>query len=275
MLYSDEVTLTSGTTADAFGTAGTITLGNQARRLIALVHSACETVYITAEGGSSILQMVSKSLGVADTRWNVGPYIASGPATNAEGNPDVQEVIPLDIPCTGGEIVSFAAAPISTVSNARSHMVQLLYADSVMPPTDWLQRFPDVVPVKDGYETDAQQLTVTRTALTAITVPSWAREIVGVKVALTKTGAITAAQYDQMVVELTSTIPNITPKKWISDSTGATLGTPVGIGSSKPQIRHIPAWIPLSGRTETITPYVNLVSAVSTGNKVSVGIEWR
>ena len=30
-----------------FRTAGTITLGNQARRLIALVHSACETVYIT------------------------------------------------------------------------------------------------------------------------------------------------------------------------------------------------------------------------------------
>jgi len=275
MLYSDEVTLTSGTTADAFGTAGTITLGNQARRLIAIVHSACETVYITAEGGSSILQVISKSLGMADTRFGVGPYIASGPATNAEGNADQPEVIPLDIPCTGGEVVSFATAPISTVSNARSHMVQLLYSDNLFPPKDWLSRFSDVVPTRDGYETDAQQLTTTRTALTAITVPSWAREIVGVKVAVIKTGAISAAQYDQVVVELTGTIPNMTPQKWISNSIGATLGTPVGVGSNYNQLLHIPAYIPLSGRTETITPYVNLVSAVSTGNKVSVGLLWR
>ena len=275
MLYSDEVTITSGTTADAFGTAGTITLGNQARRLIALIHSACETVYITAEGGSSILQVTSKSLGMTDTRFGVGPYISSGPATNAEGNADQQEVIPLDIPCTGGEVVSFAAAPISTVSNARSHMVQLLYVDGIMPPLDWLSRFSNIVPAKDGYETDAQQLTTTRTALTAITVPSWAKEITGVKASITKTGAITAAQYDQAVIELTGTIPNMTPQKWITNSIGATLGTPVGVGSNYNQVVHIPAWIPLSGRTETITPYVNLVSAVSTGNKVSVSLQWR
>lgn len=275
MLYSDEVTLTSGTTADTFGTAGTITLGNQARRVLGIVNSGCLTTYITAEGSASVLQMVCKSLGIASTQFSVGPYLTSGPAANAEGAPDIQEVIPLDIPCAGGEIFSFQTAPTSTMSNANSNMVQLLYSDNDFPPADWLMRFPSIVPIKDGYESDAQQLTTTRTALTAITVPSWAREIVGIKVTVIKTGAITAAQYDQVVVELTGTIPNMTPNKWISNSNGATLGTPVGIGTPFPRVEYIPMWIPLSGRTETITPYVNLVSAVSTGNKVQVGLVWR
>lgn len=276
MLYSDEVTITGGTSVDTFGTAGSITLGNQARRILGIITSACDTVYTAAQGASEQLQVVSSSLSIADTRFKVGPFATSGPATNSSGQGNIPEVIPLDIPCAGGEVLNFKTAPSTAVTTGRSRMVQLLYTDAnPAPPADWLARFPNCVPARDGFTVDAAQLTTTRTALSNITVPSWAKEIIGIKVTDIKTGAITAAQYEQIYVEITGTIPNITPNKWISNSLGATLGTPVGTGAYDSLMPYLPMWIPLSGRTETITPYVNLVGAVSTGNEVSVGLLWR
>lgn len=276
MLYSDEVNITGGTTADTFGTAGTITLGNQARRILGIVTSAAETVYTTAEGSAEQLKLVSTSLSIADTRFMVGPYVTSGPATNASGRGNVPEVIPLDIPCAGGEVLSLSSAPQQTVTTGRSRMVQVLYTDSnPNPPNDWLARFPNTVPARDGFTVDAQQTSTTRTALTAITIPSWAKEIIGIKVWTAKTGAITTGEWEQCFVEITGTVPNITPNKWISNSIGATLGTPVGTGEYDSYGFYIPMWIPLSGRTETITPFVNLLHSVTTANEVGCALLWR
>ena len=101
--------------------------------------------------------MVSKSLGVADTRLECqDPTSHQDPAQMRKATRMFRRLFLSIFPALVEKLFPSSPAPISTVSNARSHMVQLLYADSVMPPTDWLQRFPDVVPVKDGYETDAQ-----------------------------------------------------------------------------------------------------------------------
>lgn len=275
MLYSDEVNITGGTTADTFGTAGSITLGNQARRILGIITSAAETVYTTAEGSAEQLQIISTSLSIADTRFLVGPYVTSGPATNASARGNVPEIIAMDLPCAGGEVLKFASAPQQTVTTGRSRMVQLLYSDDKYPPADWLMRFPDLVPVRDGFTVDAQQTSTTRTALASITVPSWAKEIVGVKITVEKTGAITTGEWEQAYVEITGTVPNITPNKWISNSIGSTLGTPVGTGEYDSYNFYLPMWIPLSGRTETITPYVNLLHSVTTANEVGCALVWR
>lgn len=288
MIYSDEVTLTSGTVAGAFGTAGTVTLNSQARRILAILNSGCDTVYTTAEGSAVILRLNSSSLGISDQRYEVGPYITSGPATNSSGQEMVPEIIPVDIPCSGNEVISLDTALTVTNTTGKSNMVSLLYTDglpglngaapvlgSYAPPTDWLSRFPNVVPNRGGYVSTASQLTTNRTALTAINIPSWATEIIAVKATDLKTGAITAGQSAQFVAELVSTIPNVSPLKIPSNSLGPTLGTPVGTGMFLQLAPWIPVHIKCTGKNETITPYVNLVAAVSTGNNVSVAAMWR
>ena len=286
--YIDEVTLTSGTTKDTFGTIGTITLNSQARRILAIINSGCDTVYTTAQGYNVRLMLNSSSLAIADQEFAVGPYVTSGPATNSSGQSMVPEVIPLDLPCAGNEILSFSTAPTTTVVTGASNMVSVMYTDGMSglnnsapvagsygPPVDWLTKFPDPVPARGGYVSDAQQLTTTRTALATINVPSWVSEIIAVKGIVLKNGAITTAQYEQVVFEVTSSIVNITPMKFPSNSDGSTLGTPVGTG----MYHEAPPWIPVhirsTGKNETIIPYVNLVNAVSTGNEVIFGVLWR
>lgn len=289
VVYADEVTLTSGTTKDSFGTAGTITLNSVARRILGIVHSGCDTTYTAAQGESGDrLQLNSSSLGIADQEFAIGPYNSSGPATNSSGQNMEQEIIPLDIKCSGNEVLSFSTAPTTTITTGHSNMVTVLYTDgmsgannaapvqgSYAPPQDWLAKFPLTVPARGGYVTDASQLTTTRTNLTNITVPSWVQEIIAVKCIDQKTGAITAGQSEQAVIEITSTIPNTAPIKIPTNSQGATLGTPVGTGMFDNQIPWIPIHIKGTGKNETLTPFVNLVNAVSTGNNISVGFLWR
>lgn len=286
--FIDEVTLTSGTTKDAFGTAATITLNSQARRILGLWNSGCDTVYTTAEGSNVTLRLNSSSLAIADQRWAVGPYITSGPATNSSGQSMVPEFIALDIPCAGNEVLSFDSALSATNTTGKSNMVSVVYTDGMSglngappvqgsygPPDDWLSKGPDPVPARGGYVVDATQLTTARTALTTINVPSWVKEIIAVKGTVLKTGAITTGQSDQIVFEFTSTIVNTSPIKFPSNSLGATLGTPVGTGMYHDRVPWIPVHIKNTGKNETITPYVNLVGAVSTGNGASFGVMWR
>ena len=72
-------------------------------------------------------------------------------------------------------------------------MVGVLYSDGV-PPADWMSKFPDVMGANGSVATSARQLTVARTALPALTIPKWAKTVVGFRVVDLKEGAITASE---------------------------------------------------------------------------------
>jgi hypothetical protein len=273
--YIDEVTLTSGTAKDTFGTAVTFNLNSKAKRVLALIPSGCDTVYTAATGGfGAQLQVTSSSLSLADQRFLTGPYNSSGPATNSSGQGMVPDIISVDWPAAGNEAITLATAPSIALTTALSHMVGIMYCD-ILPPQDWLAQFPAALPCKGGYVVDAQQLTTTRTALTAINVPTWASEVTSAKGVNLKAAAITAGQSVQSFFEVTSTIPDVTPMKIVTNSEGATLGTPVGGSQYNDWMPSTPIYFQNPGGTQTITPYVNLVAAVSTGNQVLFSVEWR
>jgi hypothetical protein len=267
-------TITSGTTAATFGTGQNLTLNAKARRVIALVNSGCDTVYTTAEGSNIILRIDSSSLGLSDQRMSVGPYITSGPATNSSGQSMAPEIFPLDWECFGNEVITLSTALTATNTTGKSNLIGLEYVDT-LPPADWIRAFPDQVAAKGGYVASGSQLTTTRTALTAINIPTWVSELTSMKAVSLKTAAITAGQYEQLYMEVTSSIPDITPMKIMSNSDGSTLGTPVGTGLYHEQLKYTPIYIRNVGGAQTITPYVNLTAAVSTGNAVSFGVNWR
>ena len=129
--------------------------------------------------------------------------------------------------------------------------------------------------MKGSRTVDASQTTTTETALTAITVPSWAKEVVGCRALVHKTGAITAGQEVLGFFRLTSTIAGIGSQEYPTNALGATLGTPVGTGQSHDWIPWLPMHIKTPGTNQTITPSINLRTAVTTANRVVFQLAWR
>lgn len=274
--YIDEVTVTGGTSG--LGTASTFNLNAKARHLLALIVSAGDTVYTAAEGtAGGQVQIVSASLGLADQRFLTGPFNSSGPATNSSGQGMVPDVIPLEelIAPKGNEQISLAfGSSGDTITTGHSAMLAVMYCQDT-PPDYWQRNFPEVLAARGGYQAEAEQLTTTATSLTAISIPSWVTELVASRSIIEKADAITAGQIGQNVMILLSTIPDVAPMKFISNTEGATLGTPVGTGQYEIFQPFVPFYMRSPGGTQTVTPQANLVAAVSTGNDVAFGVSWR
>lgn len=275
--YLDGIFAITGGTG-GLGTASSFNLNSQAKHLLALVVSACDTVYTAAEGtAGGQVQIQSASLGLADQRFLTGPYNTSGPATNGSGQAMVQDIIPFEelLPVQGNESISIAFGTSGdTVTTGHSAMVGIMFCQDYPPPY-WSLQFPLPVSARGGYQVEAEQLTTTATNLTAISIPSWVTEIIANRSVVAKADAITGGQYEQAYFNFLSTIPNVAPMKLPTNSDGSTLGTPVGTGIYHDEIPMLPIYVKSSGGTQTITPQVNLIAAVTTGNDVAFGVSWR
>lgn len=258
------------------GTAVTLTLNSKARKIHAIINVGSDPTYTTAEGGASVIRLNSTSIqGLANRDFLSGPVTTSGPATNSSGQGMIQDIIPLDLDVSGNEDIDVSAYPTTTLTTARLHEVGILYSDGSVP-SDWLMKFPNPLPMKGADEVNASQLTTTETGLTAITVPSWAKALVAVRPIVHKTGAITAAEEVQGFFRLTSTIADFGVQEFPTNALGATLGTPVGTGMYHDRIPPwIPIYIPTTGKNESVTPAINLRTAVTTANRVTFGLAWR
>ena len=269
--------LTGGTTAETYGTAVTETLDANARRALALLVFGAAPTDTAEEGSHGILRINASSLGLSNQKFMVGPYETSGPATNSSGQGNIMTVIPLDWKLKGNERISYDIAPSATVTAGKLYELALLWRDDVSPPADWLFKFPNTVAVVGGDQDSASQTTTTRTAMAALTIPAWAREVVGYKATVQKTGAITTAEEGLGYFELQSTIPGITPLELPTVyGTGAALGTPAGgSGQYISDVPYVPIHIPTTGKEETITPFIILRTAVTTANTVSFSLIYR
>lgn len=276
--YCDFVNLSSGTTLETYGTTGTVTLSAEARYVLGIINVGADPTFTTAEGSASLIRLNSNSLGVTNSVYVSGPYTSSGPATNSSGQGMIQEIIPLDIEAKGNEVLTFDIATTATITTARLHTIAVLYSDSELPDQKWRDKFPDIVGNLGGDYRGVSQLTTTRTQIgtTGIEWPSWSSEIIGIKAGVLKTGAITAGEEVLGIVELQSTLKGTPPQYFPTNALGATLGVPVGTGLYHDSI----PWIPISIKkkvlkTEIVTPFINLRTAVTTANRAWVSLAWR
>ena len=274
--YIDIVNLSSGTTLDVYGSSGTITLSAAARRVIGLVNIGADPTYTTAEGSASLIRLSSNDLGYPNQVFVSGPYTTSGPGTNGSGQGMVQDIIPLDCEAKGNEVITIDVATTATITTARLHTVALIYADEFGVSSDWKQKFPNMVPSLGGDYRGSSQITTTRTGIgTAISVPSWVTEVIGVKAGVLKTGAITGGEEVMGYIELQSSIKGVSPQNFPTNALGATLGTPVGTGMYHDLIPWIPCSIRKERKPETLTAFINLRTTVTTANRCWVSVAWR
>jgi len=273
--YTDEVYATSGTVALTYGTAVTLTLNDRAQFVVALVLSSTTRTPTTAQGSALLVQVSSNSLNKPAQTFLSGPYFTSAPVTNESGFGMIQDIIPLGWQAGPNAVLSFATAPTYTSTTAITTMVGVIYSDGT-PPDDWMSKFPDAMGANGAVSTSARQLTVARTALPALTIPKWAKVVVGFRVVDLKEAAITANEEQQAIVDFQFSQAGVQPQIIPSNSISGSIGTPVGGAPSHDWMPTIPAWIPLSGTGDiTVTPYVTLQHAVTTGNNVSVEVLYK
>lgn len=269
--------LTAGVTASTYGTAVNENLPSWARAILGLAVIHVLPTVTTAEGKAVKIRINCKSIGINNAEFETGNVQTSAPATNESGFASVIDFIPLDWRCSGGEQITLDAAPLG--ASTAGDLVEAAWLVTNNP--DKLpKKFLDAVsmgrcmPFKSGSVVDAQQTTTTRTALTAIKTDSWAEAVVGVRLDVIKTGAITAGEEGIGVLEIDNPfVPDFTIPACFASS--ATLGTPVGTGLHANKVPYLPCYIPLSGKEETFTPYIILRTAVTTDNRVSAALAWR
>src|SRR5712664_1702056 len=276
-IYCDNASLTSGTTVDTFGTGVNIILNASAKKIIGVITVSYDSVFTAAEGSATRLRLNSSGvpkLAAIDQR--IGCLETSGPATNSSGQSCTQQTTTLDFDTVGGETITIDAAPTTTITTGRRIQVGLLYrnSDSSKDVEDQIGN-DNIADAKGFTSVDASQLTTTATALTAITIPGWAREIIGCKAVVHKSGAITTGESVGGFFGLTSTIPDIGVQNYPTNGLGATLGTPVGTGMYDNKIPWLPMSIKTPGKDATVTPTINLRSAVTTANRVAFCLAWR
>jgi len=264
--------ISAGLTQMVYGTAVDVDLPSDARYLLGVEISGADPTYTTAEGGAGMVKLHSDSF-KGDIELLTGPITTSGPGTNGSGQamtPDYVDLAVEDL--SGGDAIKVSATVTTTLTTARLYEVVLISSD-VAPPKDWFAWANDGCgPFAWAAVQAGTQLTTTRTALTGIQMPGWIDAIRGVRAVMHKTGAITAGEEVMGTIEITSTKAKLGEQSFVTNALGATLGTPVGTGMYHDHIEWARCVIPSGGAKQTITPYVNLRTAVTTANRVAVCI---
>jgi len=275
--YERVSTVTSGTSANTFGTAVSSRVPSWARALLAITIVSVDQTTTAAQGKNGILRLNLSDLGISNQEFSVGPYVTSSPATNNSGQSNVVKIIPMDIQCGGNENLEIDIAPTGSSTVGTLSEIGLLYANKpeFLPPAFMNKIGLGLLPLRGGKVESAQQLTTQRTALTGIDAPSWAKAIVGCQGLLLKNGAITAGQECLGYFQMSNTL-GITPFSFpTSFASGGTLGTPTGTGQYANEVPYLPCFIPLPSAVQTFTPQVLLTTAVSTGNRAVASLVWR
>jgi len=282
--YCQRLGLSSGTTADTFGTSGTVTFPSNVSRLWGIIDTIVDATYTTAEGSAIEIRFNSGDIPLGNQVYLGGVLETSGPATDGSGQAGIQHFRGLDIPVVGNNSLTVDLAPTTTISVARLAELGILTA-SGSPDAQWWSsaRSGMVPPIKGAGTVSFSQTTTTATDLTAITVPGSApgggptRAIVGCTPILHKTGARTAGEEVLGFIQLNSTINDIGTQNYPTNGQGATLGTPVGTGMSNDSLldAECPLYVPMTGKNETVTGRINLRTAVTTANRGALTVFWN
>lgn len=264
--------ISAGTTAGTYGTSVSVSLPSEAKYLLGLDIVGVDPTYTTAEGAAAVVRLKSNSF-QGDFQLLTGPYTTSGPATNSSGQTMETDSIALIVDgLGGGDSVSVAVTPTATITTARLYEAVLISSDQA-PPQEWYAYCNDGAgPFRWASCAMSAQTTTARTGLTTtgdlevpIKVPNWVRAIRGVRAIFLKNGAITAGEELLAYYDLMNTsLQKIGDQTFLSNGLGATLGTPVGTGMAHDYVPWQRCVIPIGGKNQTITPSINVRTAVTT-----------
>jgi len=281
VLYTKIVSSASvGATAGTFDKVGDVQVRNDATKLLGFWVIAEPTVNLAAIEFTGQLQIQSNDLSMSPQTFPCPPFMGGAPATNVGFSAHKAQFVPMVKTLKGKEVISiYFSQGVPSNATACSVVVALVY-DAKTPTalgTEEMASWPLMSPISSGCQISGQAsiTTVAETALPSITIPSWATEICGIA-AYVMPNLMTAGEEVVGSVTLRSTLTDFDSQEWpFVASIAPPLGTPVGKGAELQEMAPMAAFFPLDGKNNTITPYVKLNVAVTTGHAVFVAIYYR
>ena len=280
-LYSAVVTSTgAGGAADTFDNVGTITLRDDATKVLGIWMVACPVLVAQSEAIHGQARITMQ--GVGTQTYPAPPNSGGHPATNISAQGVLPEFIPFVHEVNGGEdVVIDYSTHLQDPTNANAVAASVVYEagqgrQAGSPPSDVMAKWPEMAMVAGGGDSEAlgQVLTVAESTIADLIIPNWASEIVGFKqeVAL---DLMTADEEVIGFVRYRSSISDYEPQEWLLNAYAPPLGTPVGAGGHLPAIPAMAGYLTTPESRATITPNVVLVAAVTTGHSVSASVYFR
>lgn len=269
-----------GATAGTFDALTSVTLRSDAKKMLGFWCEAAPATSTAAEAIGGILRFSSSDLGVGAQDAIVPPYGGGAPATNIDFRCYCSEFVPFVTDAKGKEVIDLAYSSMNPdPTGANSVCVAAVYdaGNRSALGSEAMKKWADMAPIARGCQTtsSAPVLTTAETAMTALTVPAWAQEIVGFKV-VCNPDLMTAGEEAVGFCRFRSTIPDFEPQEWpLRAAIGAPLGTPVGRGAEPQCQTAMGTSFPLTGQSETITPYFVYNVAITTGHGVGVTVYYR
>ena len=269
-----------GATANTFDALTSITLRSDARKTLGFWVEAAPATATAAEQVTGQIRLSSSDLGIGSQVYSCPPYCGGSPATNIGFSTHNAEYIPFVNDAKGKEVVDVAYSTNLPDPTAANSVVAALLYDAGKTSSlgaESMRTWPDMAPIARGAQntSTATVTTVAETAMTALTVPAWATEIVGFK-AIMVPNLMTAGEEVVGFVRFRSTIPDFEPQEWpFRAAIGAPLGTPVGLGANPQQMFAMGTSFPMTGQSETITPNVVLNVAITTGHACVATVYYR
>lgn len=280
-LYADAVSSTgAGGTADTFDNVGTVTLRDDATKVLGVWVVAAPVTSTQAEAVHGQVRFTMQ--GVGTQTYPAPPYMGGAPATNISARAVLPEFIPFVHEVTGGEdIVVDYSTHVQDPTAANAVVASVVFEagqgeQAVSPPSDVMAKWPEMAMVAGGGDSEAlgQVLTVAESTIPDLIIPNWATEIVGFKQEVSL-DLFTAAEEVVGFVRYRSSIVDYEPQEWPLNAYGAPLGTAVGGFENTPSIPSMAAYLKAPTARATITPNVVLVAAVTTGHSVSASVYFR
>ena len=280
-VYSAAVSSTgAGGTADTFDNVGTVTLRDEATKVLGAWIVAAPVTSTAAEAVHGQVR-ITMSGAFGQETFPAPPYMGGPPASNVGFRAVVPEFIPFVHDVDGGEdVVIDYSTHVQDPTGANAVVACVVYvagkADPGQGPAEIMANWPHMAPISGGGDSEArgQTLTVAESAITDLVIPNGASEIVGFKQAIVP-DLMTAGEEIIGFVRYRSTIGDFTPQEWPLNAWGAPLGTPVGNGAYVSSVPPLAGFVKTPGSRATISPFVVLVAAVTTGHSVSASVFYR
>lgn len=269
-----------GATSGTYDSVGDITLRSDARKTLGFWISAAAETMTAAEGVTGKVRISSSDLGIGQQVAMCPPYVGGSPATNIGFMPQASEFLPFLADAKGKEKVSVEYSINDPDPTAGCSVAIALVYDAGKTSalgSEALKQWPAMTPICKGFQTVSKApITVAgETAMDPLTVPAWAKEIVGFKVAMMP-DLMTAGEEVVGYCRFRSTLPDFEPQEWpFVAAMNAPLGTPVGAGAGLQAAPPMGCSFPLSGQSETITPYIVLNAAITTGHGAVATVYYR
>lgn len=273
-----------GAVAATFGNLGTIDVKPGADNIIGFIVNAAQSLPTSGENGAPIVRVDSKSLGISQQDFVVGPVITDGIGTNDKEAPfysslvlaNFGEEIPKDQFANGK--VDFSITSSTGITGGWDACIGLIMSDFVPDMNYRMELLAAHMGIVSGGKDAGADAGIQAAALTSFATGievEGAKELRGLLGYVNPNAPTAGEAVSGFTAYTSSTIPDFAPQNWPFNvgylaSLGTPVGTPVGITPE-----YWPTRFPLPPKNFTIEVAQDLVIALSNAGDGVAAAGWQ